>query len=439
MRTKLLLLLITILVATFISVPGCGGSSEDPPIVVVFTDPDLDQAVRDAIGQPTGHIQAASLLGLLTLDASGLTIADLEGIQYCLDLETLSLQNNNLTNASHLNRLSALVNLTTLRLDMNGISTLGWITTLTNLTTLNLRANNLVDITDLAGLTLLVTLRLADNQIVNMDALELLVDLETLLIDHNLITDVTVFINNTGIDTATDTINIEDNPLSCQAFADIAGEPRLAALAYTDPGRTFTDPLLEAEIGAVLGHPSPFPQSELCGITIFAPVGAGIADLTGLEFCTELVNLDLTANVFTDITPITGLANLETLAMAGVGLTSIAGIQLLRDTITDLNLNGNDLTDLTPLAGFTHCTTLGLADNLNLVDIGQIADFESLVNLNLTNDALVVDPAPLCNCFANGGLQAGSTVILTGTPLSAMIGVDACLIQLAADGVTLTP
>ena len=421
MRTKLLLLLITILVATFISVPGCGGGGGDDelPIVVVFTDPDLEQAVRDALVQPTGHILADSLLGLLTLDASNLTIADLEGLQYCLDLETLFLQNNNLTNASNINYLSALVNLTTLRLDGNGISTLGWVSALDNLLTLNLSGNNIVNIGALADRISLVILRLANNQIVNIDALELLVDLETLILNGNLITDITALINNTGIDIpAGDTVEIEDNPLSCQAFADIAGEPRLAGLLFTDPDRTFADALLSGEIGTIVGHASPYLQSELCAITTLNIPLIGITDLDGLEFCYELENIDLHANNVTDLTPLADLGHMLV-----------------------LNLSDNvALVDLTPLANLTLMQELNLANDGAVVDLAPIENMADLGMIDLTNALLFFDSTPLCDCYDNGGLHdAGDTVTITGSGLAPLFPGDACLDQLALDGVTIVP
>jgi internalin A len=419
MHTKLLFLLFAILVASIVSISGCGGDSETVvlPPSASFTDPNLEEAVRDAIGQPTGDILVTDLVGLLILDASGLAIADLGGLESCVDLQDLDLHDNNLTNTSHLDQLSGLVDLTELNLDDNNFSDLSWIDGLVNLETLNLNGNNIISLGHLEGLTDLVTLRLENNLIVTINALEFLVNLETLILAHNQITDVTPLVNNSGLDTATDTINIDGNPLPCTAFADLAAEPRLADL---DPVRTFADAILTTEIETMLGLApgDDIHQSQLCTITTANLPLVGITDLDGMEYCYELELLDLSGNDVTDLTP---LAN----------LTHMLGLNL-QDNI--------GLDDLSPLANLTLMVELDLSSIDALVDISGIENMENLVVIDLDTATMVVDSTPLCDCYANGGLHdAASTVVITGSGLAPLFPGDACLDQLDTDGVTIIP
>jgi hypothetical protein len=62
--------------------------------VGTFPDRNLEKAVREAIGKPTGPIHTADLKKLTTLDASRESIAALTGLEHCTDLEKLDLRTN---------------------------------------------------------------------------------------------------------------------------------------------------------------------------------------------------------------------------------------------------------------------------------------------------------------------------------------------------------
>ena len=87
--------------------------------VVNFPDPQLEAAIRDAIGKPTGDIQDSDLIGLATLDAGSRRIVNLEGIEHCVDLKELLLNNNWIV---EIGPLSSLTGLTMLHLHANTIA-----------------------------------------------------------------------------------------------------------------------------------------------------------------------------------------------------------------------------------------------------------------------------------------------------------------------------
>ncbi|MBN2308221.1 MAG: leucine-rich repeat domain-containing protein [Candidatus Hydrogenedentes bacterium] len=124
---------------------GHGGCPTADPFVF-FPDEALDAAVRAAISKPLGVLNRIDLLGLRTLDARGLDIRNLEGLEYC-------------------------TNLTYLDLSSNAISNITPLATLTNLTTLNLDSNSIFDISALAGLRNLQGLSLCDNAIADIQPL----------------------------------------------------------------------------------------------------------------------------------------------------------------------------------------------------------------------------------------------------------------------------
>jgi len=90
-----------------LSLPGCQRSSA---IVVNFPDPGLEAAIRRALEKPTGDIHNADLIGLTSLEWTGCLppIANLEGIQHCVNLTYLSLIANEIVDISPLSDLTKL-------------------------------------------------------------------------------------------------------------------------------------------------------------------------------------------------------------------------------------------------------------------------------------------------------------------------------------------
>ena len=87
-----------------------------------------------------------------------------------------------------------------------------------------------------------------------------------------------------------------------------------------------------------------------------------ISDLTGLEYATNLIFLDLGGNQIIDISPIAGLIHLETLRFWDnqiIDISPIAGLV----NIKELWLNRNQIIDFTPLANLRKLQKLVIHDN----------------------------------------------------------------------------
>jgi Leucine-rich repeat (LRR) protein len=86
---------------------------------VTFPASNLEAAIRRAVNKPTGNITAADLAPLADLDAPAKLIADITGIEYCVNLSELWLGGNQISDISP---LATMTDLTVLWLQGNQIS-----------------------------------------------------------------------------------------------------------------------------------------------------------------------------------------------------------------------------------------------------------------------------------------------------------------------------
>ena len=176
---------------------------------IEIPDPNLERAIREEMGFPSGTSITQLLINQLTeLTANDYQIADLTGLEHATNLKRLSLPDNQIRDITP---LAPLIKLESLELRDNPITHLAPLANLTNLTYINLAGIRLSDITalgnltklktawlshmrlrditPLANLTQLVRLSLVSNQIVNVSPLASLTTLEELHIERNNISD----------------------------------------------------------------------------------------------------------------------------------------------------------------------------------------------------------------------------------------------------------
>jgi FtsH-binding integral membrane protein len=130
-----------------------------------------------------------------------------------------------------------------------------------------------------------------------------------------------------------------------------------------------------------------------------------ISDLTGLQYCTGLTELDLSLSYqIHDITPISNLTGL-----------------------TRLDLSGNNIHDIRPLEHLTNLTTLVLSSN-EINDLGPLGNLTNLVSLSLTWNN-ITDISPLLQ------IKTLKTVVMYSNPLNAE-SVNVYIPQLRQRGVS---
>jgi|GEM_PF-1277318 len=185
-----------------------GAPFEDAAIT--FPDTGLESAIRSELNKPVGDIYRTELIPITELQADSMGISDLTGLENCINLEVLSLENNQVIDLSpiaglsiledlnlaknqvtNIDALTGLVKLWRLSLKENQIASITALSGLTNLQYLFCSDNPLADISPLVGLTKMVFLELMNNEISDISPLAGMVDLEYLFLWHKEISDVT--------------------------------------------------------------------------------------------------------------------------------------------------------------------------------------------------------------------------------------------------------
>jgi len=203
---------------------------------VHFPDPNLEAAIREAIGKATGDIYASDLQRLTHLDARERGIADLTGLEYCTNLTHLYLLQNEISDVSP---LSNLVSLRVLWLDHNQIADVSALANLTGLTSLQIGFNQIIDISPLANLTNLVSLGPCCNQISDISPLAGLTNLTSLSLGENQVSDISPLAGLTNLSE----LGLDDNKIS--DISPLAGLTSLTRLYLWDNQISDIKPLVD--------------------------------------------------------------------------------------------------------------------------------------------------------------------------------------------------
>ena len=166
-------------------------------------------------------------------------LQNLTGLEYAINLSTLILHFNSI---SDLTPLQNLTNLTEFESTRSSISNITPLRNLTKLTRLDLNANRIIDISALQNLTSLRELDLGGNSIITITSLQNLTNLNKLIFSNNFISDITPLQN---------LINLTRLDLEFNEIEDVAPLARLTnlkeLLLYANPFRSHF-PMVEIEV-----------------------------------------------------------------------------------------------------------------------------------------------------------------------------------------------
>ena len=161
---------------------------------------------------------------------------------------------------------------------------------LTNLTALSLNDCGLTDASAVSGLTKLRSLSLSDNEIKDISALRGLSELRTLYLSGNPIEDLTPLYSLTGLTT----LDIRDREITDTELAEL--EKKLPnCTVFSDEA---TVEVKDLSLGGV-DFKSDVTELDLSG--------RGITDISVLADCTALVSLNLSGNEVSDISALVNM------------------------------------------------------------------------------------------------------------------------------------
>ena len=171
----------------------------------------------------------------------------------------------------------------------------------------------------------------------------------------------------------------------------------------------FADPDLEACVRSALNVPEgDLSAGHLAEIVHLECQDMGIADIAGIERCTNMESLSLWENEIVDISPLSNLT-----------------------ALTSLQLGNNLITDLSPLSDLTGLTTLGLSFN-RIVDVSPLAPLSFLLWLNLDANR-IVDGSPLAGLTGLEWLTVERNRISDFSPLEGLAAGD-CIVYMDYQG-----
>ena len=205
---------------------------------IEIPDPNLERAIREEMGLPSGTSITQLLINQLTeLTANDYQIADLTGLEHATNLKHLSLPENQVRDITP---LAPLIKLESLEIRDNPITDLAPLANLTNLTYINLAGIRLSDITALANLTKLKTAWLSHMRLRDITPLANLTQLVRLSLVSNHIVDVSPLANLTALEE----LHIERNNI-----IDISPLQNLSLTTFTyDQVCSLPDPPIQDRI-----------------------------------------------------------------------------------------------------------------------------------------------------------------------------------------------
>jgi internalin A len=376
--TMLLLLIAGVLLCASLS---CGGEPAEEVHIddtvehngIDFPDPRLEAAIREALGNPAGPINASDLEGLTQLLGRSWGITELTGIEYCSNLETLDLYDE-------------------------GPRICYW-----EGSELKSNDNNVSDISPLSGLVSLKELNLGHNNVSDITPLSVLTNLEELVLSGNNIGDISPLLNLDSLQM----VDVTDNPIAVYSNREYISE--LQSRGVTVQYSCYVpDPVLaEAMNGISLAHLGNLTYLETWGVK----------DLTGIECCTNLTSLYLTWCNISDFSPLAGLTNLEVLYLCHfeVKISNVSFLSELSD-MRELYLTDNEVSDIRPLADLTNLTLLDLSKN-QISDISPLARLRKLQGLRL-------DENQIQNISPLAGLNSLTELFLGRNQISSISGLS---------------
>lgn len=211
------------------------------------------------------------------------------------------------------------------------------------------------------------------------------------------------------------TVNIPVN-----AVKDITGNHLADNYTFYFKTEMIPDKNLAAAIRSALDITGEINGEDMAALTHFEAGGLSIAELTGLEYATNLQELDLAENNITSLTPLAGLTNLRALYLGNNWIQDVHSLVDLTN-LEELWLYNNNLSEVSGLSELTNLTVLGLQNN-QITSVSGLEDLTKIQRLYLSNNQ-ISNLEPLANLLELNGLYLGGNQISELAPLAGLTGL----------------
>lgn len=178
-------------------------ATSTPQAASIIKDKNLEKVIRKEIKKTKGTLTLADLAKVKKLNAAGKKIKNLRGIENCINIVDLRLENNDITDVgmlvSGIGSIQGLEKIKTLNLDNNAIGDIGAMMTLNTLENLSINNCMIEDISSLSGIGGLSVLRMEGNRISDISSLTELTELSEVYMRNNKITDISALAGKTKL------------------------------------------------------------------------------------------------------------------------------------------------------------------------------------------------------------------------------------------------
>lgn len=164
--------------------------------------------------------------------------------------------------------------------------------------------------------------------------------------------------------------------------------------------------------------------------------GDGIDDISALKNLTNLTSLWLNENQIQDISAVQGMKKLSQLSLCGNKLTDVQAAMDL-PKLRSLDLSRNAIETLPEdMSGLKNLISLDLSDNPGITDVSSVASVKTLQRLSLVGDNAIKDIRPLANLTSLHEEQTYLPAGCSKTDLFAAIAVNRNMEEFSVSNMT---
>ncbi|MBC1604693.1 leucine-rich repeat domain-containing protein [Listeria rocourtiae] len=324
-----LILIGLILSGALISIGSLGektyASEQQATEVIAIPDVYLKKALNEKLGQTlTKDITKQQMESFTQLNLSSKGIAQLDGLEYAINLTSLHLSSNK--GIKDITPLKNMVQLKELSLWDNQIDNITALKDLEQLTTLEIGLNRIESVTSLKKLIRLSSLSISENKIENIAGLEDLAQLKYLDISFNQIRE---------LDPLKNLLQLEILAFTENQIQKLKPLEYLVNLEYIGgESNQITD------ITPLVG------MDKLNTLRL---MHNQVKNITGLEELENLESLELSDNQIKDITPLKNLAKLDFIDLTKNKIEDISVFKHMSNSFYSLALSNNHIIDFNSL------------------------------------------------------------------------------------------